>query len=92
MKSETYSHVAQPLRTTPTGSNPDVPVIAIFANNIVHSNRVDIVMWPYDNYSFIENLLVLIIPSAMGLLFYIFCRPMLFRKISEKQRELDCEE
>ncbi|MGY5853368.1 MAG: hypothetical protein RTU92_07385 [Candidatus Thorarchaeota archaeon] len=49
-------------------------------------------MWPYDDYTFIENIAIFLVPWIMGLLFYIFCRPLLFRKISEKQAKLDTEE
>lgn len=49
-------------------------------------------MWPYEEYSLLQNILVLLIPWLIGLLFYFLCRPLLFRKIAEKQAELENRE
>ena len=49
-------------------------------------------MWLYEEYTLVENIAVFLVPWVMGLLFYVFCKPLLFRKLSEKQAELDTEE
>lgn len=44
-------------------------------------------MWPYEEYTLLENILILVIPWSFLLLFYLLCRPILFKKTSEKQME-----
>jgi hypothetical protein len=44
-------------------------------------------MWPYEEYTLLENLLVIVIPYLFVMIVYLLLRPLLFRKLSEKQAE-----
>jgi len=48
-------------------------------------------MWPYEEYTPLENILVFLIPYAFMLLLYFLCRPVLDRKVAEKQVEQEME-
>lgn len=49
-------------------------------------------MWPYEEYSVLENLLVIVIPYLFMLMFYFLLRPILFRRLTEKQAEMEAQE
>lgn len=49
-------------------------------------------MWPYEEYTLLENLLVIAIPYLFMLMFYFLLRPLLFRKLAERQAELEAQE
>ena len=49
-------------------------------------------MWPYEEYTVLENLLVIAIPYLFMMLLYFLLRPLLFRKFSEKQAEIEGQE
>jgi hypothetical protein len=49
-------------------------------------------MWPYEEYTVLENILILVIPWCFVMLIYFLLRPILFRKISEKQMERSQED
>ncbi|MHA1958810.1 MAG: hypothetical protein ACW99U_01135 [Candidatus Thorarchaeota archaeon] len=46
-------------------------------------------MWPYEEYTPLENILVLLIPYLFMLIAYFLLKPLLERKIGEKAAELD---
>lgn len=41
-------------------------------------------MWPYEEYTLLENMLVLIIPFVVMLIAYFLIMPFLERKMAEK--------
>ena len=43
--------------------------------------------WFSGEYTWLENILVLVIPYLFILIAYFLIRPVLYRKVSEKQRE-----
>jgi hypothetical protein len=49
-------------------------------------------MWPYEEYTLLENLLVIIIPYLFVMIVYLLIKPILFRKLSEKQSETEARE
>jgi flagellar biosynthesis/type III secretory pathway M-ring protein FliF/YscJ len=49
-------------------------------------------MWPYEEYTLLENLLVIVIPYLFVMIVYLIIKPILFRKLSEKQSETEARE
>jgi flagellar biosynthesis/type III secretory pathway M-ring protein FliF/YscJ len=49
-------------------------------------------MWPYEEYTLLENLLVIVIPYLFVMIVYLLIKPILFRKLSEKQSETEARE
>jgi hypothetical protein len=46
-------------------------------------------MWPYEEYTLLENMLVLLIPYLFMLIAYFLLKPLLERRIAEKASELN---
>lgn len=42
-------------------------------------------MWPYEEYTLLQNIIILVTPWVLALLSYFLCRPILFRRISERR-------
>ena len=66
------------------GSNPGAPAIAIQKDYTLSLLKKCLMMWPYEEYTLLENILVLLIPYLFMVIAYFLLKPFLERRIAEK--------
>ncbi len=73
------------------GSNPAVPAtLSNYANSEVGYHQVSrVIIWPYEEYTLLENLLVVAIPYLLALIFYYLIWPRISRKEPRKKAEME---